>query len=185
MMQGNQAAELELALRAHIGDAQMLQWNRLRLEREIREHKQLEANHKQQGARLVAVSAQGANPLPMSRAGNFHGQPTVGPSNLNPGNTFSNQVTQFANPIPAAPPAATAVPRYIDTTAAQVMAQPEPARRRYRCGFCKMEGHNRKGCPHAQRVDTAPAPAPDDESDSDKSDNEDHYDDPDASPPLR
>ena len=85
-----------------------------------------------------------------------------------------------ANPTPAAPLAATAVPRNVDTTAAQVMAQPD-ARRRYRCGFCKMEGHNRKGCPHAQRVDTAPAPAPDDESDSDKSDNEDHYDDPDAS----
>ena len=100
---------------------------------------------------------------PYFGAGNFHGQPTVGPSNLNPGNTFSYQVTQSANPTPAALPTATAVPRNVDTTAAisvpaQVMAQ--PARKRHECSICKMPGHNKATCPNAQRVDMAPAPAP-------------------------
>ena len=102
MMQGIQAAEFELRVAYHM--------------QQVAQHRQHGLILERQGANLAAVWAQVANPLPMSRvgpnirAGNFHGQPTVGPSNLHPGNTFSYQVTQSANPIPAAPPAATAVP---------------------------------------------------------------------------
>ena len=93
MMQGIQAAELALRVERH-------RQNGLRLEREIREHQQREAN-------LAAFSPQvPVNPLPMSRvgpnfgAGNVYGQTTVGPSNLNPGNTFFQPGNPVREPNP-------------------------------------------------------------------------------------